>query len=523
MLTTRQRDLLQLLLQADAAIGTAEIAAQLQLTPRQVTYSLKSINSWLALNNVTLKTTPGVGVELLGSPVQYSELARKLSDTAKFDLVLTGEQRQQLLVLQLLTAAEPLIMYQLHKMAQVSRTTILKDLDVVEAWLTTVGCTLERRPNHGVWVAGSEHSLRQALSMLLWGSDVWDVPLIQMTHAHGLQFSLSADANLLENVKQADNYLRSLNTQRALAQVTQAEARLGGRFTDDAILVLILAFAIQAQRIASKRFLENTPKHTDWLRTLPVWPIAANIAQRLETHIGRKWPPAEIAAIAMYLLAAPRNNRWPGDLEVDVDFANLITHLMRHISDRYQLPQLIHDNALHDGLVTQIVPDCLGQRFDLRIPIQQLEMLPSDKYQFEHEVAAELAAEIETATACKLSALEVNNLAMLLRAAYIRERPAQVDRVLVVCPSGMATSQLLVARLKARFPRLGEPTVISVREMRELKITESVLILTTVPVQSITSSLDERHFIQVHPLLLPEDVEHITQWLASGNQTRFVT
>jgi mannitol operon transcriptional antiterminator len=519
MLTTRQRDLLQLLLQADAPVGTAEIAAQLKLTPRQVNYSLKSVDSWLNYHRVALKTTPGVGVQLLATPDQQSALVRTLKGDANFDLILTGEQRQQLLAMQLLTAFEPIIMYQLHQMAQVSRTTIQKDLDVVDTWLSTVGCTLERRPNHGIWVEGTEHSLRQALALLLWGSDTWDVPLIRMTHARGLQFSLSADANLLENVKQADNYIRSLKTQRALAQVTQAEVRLGGRFTDDAVLVLMLAFAIQAKRIESKQFLDDNPEQRAWLKSLSIWPVAEAIAKRMASTVGATWPEAEVAAIAMHLLAAPRNDRWPGDLDIDGDFAELITGMLQTISERYQLPKLAHDSSLRDGIVTHVIPDCLGQRFDLRMPRQLAAMTLSNKYQFEHELAAVLSAEIEAKMACMLSAAETNNLAMLLRAAYIRERPAQVDRVFVVCPSGMATSQLLVARLKARFPRLGEPTVISVREMREVEGTESVLILTTVPVQSITSSIDERHFIQVHPLLLPEDIEHITEWLAQSQHT----
>jgi hypothetical protein len=43
-LTTRQRDLLHLLLDADAPLGSAELAANMQLTARQVSYDLKGLS-----------------------------------------------------------------------------------------------------------------------------------------------------------------------------------------------------------------------------------------------------------------------------------------------------------------------------------------------------------------------------------------------------------------------------------------------------------------------------------------------
>ena len=47
-LTTRQRDLLHILLDAEAPMGAAELADQMQLTPRQVNYGLNGLKKWLA-------------------------------------------------------------------------------------------------------------------------------------------------------------------------------------------------------------------------------------------------------------------------------------------------------------------------------------------------------------------------------------------------------------------------------------------------------------------------------------------
>jgi hypothetical protein len=75
----------------------------------------------------------------------------------------------------------------------------------------------------------------------------------------------------------------------------------------------------------------------------------------------------------------------------------------------------------------------------------------------------------------------------------------------------MATAQLLVARLEARFPRLGPLKVVSLRELDAEQMSRAGLIITTVPLaEEISNKID---VVQVHPLLLPEDIESITEYL----------
>jgi len=76
----------------------------------------------------------------------------------------------------------------------------------------------------------------------------------------------------------------------------------------------------------------------------------------------------------------------------------------------------------------------------------------------------------------------------------------------------MASAQLLVARLRARFPRLGDPEVLSVRELTRRRLDTADLVITTIPLPPELH--DSQKVIQVHHLLFPEDVEAITAWLA---------
>lgn len=513
-LTTRQRDLLQLLLRADGPQGAGELAVQMNLTPRQINYGLKGLAAWLTSRGITLKITPGIGVVLDCVPGQRVSLLRELAAESHIQLVLSREQRQQLLALILITAVEPLILYQMQQLTQVSRTTVVKDLDALTDWFESVQLRTERRPNYGIWLEGSEQSRRQALAALAWGGGTspFSEPVIEVDHTRGLLFSLADDADLLPIVQRANDIIHHWDMRRTLSLVAHAEAQLGGRFTDDAVLYLAFTFAVQASRIQLGQTIRLDESCIEQLRHFPVWVIADQIARRLAWQSARPWPAAEIALTTMYLLAAPRNERWPDDLALHEAFARLTDEMMRYIGEAYRLPNLCHDETLRDGIITHIVPAFYRQRFQLWMPVALPTAELPERYQFERSLARDLLALVAKYTAVSLPESEASALTLLLRAAYIRELPDTRHQVIVVCPSGMATAQLLVARLRARFPRLGRPTVLSMRELMRNPSVSAELIITTVPLPPAICG--NAKVIKVHPLLSAEDIEAITQWLA---------
>ena len=186
--------------------------------------------------------------------------------------------------------------------------------------------------------------------------------------------------------------------------------------------------------------------------------------------------------------------------------------MMQLVAETFDIAGLSQDQTLREGIVNHVIPACLRQRFGLpMLPVVHNVALGADEGT-EEPAARRLAALIHARIGVVLPENEINGLRMLLRAAYIRERQDYVRNVIVVCPSGMATAQLLVARLKAHFPRLGTYRVISLRELGREETEAANLIITTVPLPAVIK--DRTSVIQVHPLLLPQDIQNITQWLA---------
>ena len=512
-LTTRQRDILKALLQTKQPIGSVELAGMLRLTPRQITYSVQGVKVWLQEHNSDLVVVPGVGFAVRNLPAQTGALSQGMNAQPGVQIVLSVSQRKQLLALFLLSRYEPFILSQFEQLTRVSRVTLLKDMDEIEAWFKEQKLSLVRKPHFGIQASGAERDFQQALAKVLWSETPFSAdPVAEISLADGLVFNLQADAALLPLVEQVNAWLSKIRMRRAIGLVAKSEEQLGGRFTDDAVLHLALVFALMDYRLQEGHHLEADPAMLEWLSTATIWPVAGYVARHMGRDMGITWLPQDVAGVAMEMLAAPRNEIMPGELERNGQFADLLTMLMETITQAYDIPKMKHDRILQTGLLNNIVPACFRERFNLWFPVALNRPSLPEQSELELKIAHEISRIVQEQTGYILPAGEISNLIVLLRAAYIRNRAYRFERVIIVCPSGMATAQLLVARLNARFPYLNTLEVTSLRDLTPSLVTSADLILTTVPLSK--QYANQQNIIRVHPLLMPEDIEAITQFLS---------
>jgi mannitol operon transcriptional antiterminator len=413
----------------------------------------------------------------------------------------------------LLSQAEPIILSQLEQRTQVSKMTITKDLGEIESWLKERSITLVRKPHFGIQASGAEKDVQQALAEVLWGETPFSSDrVVQITHADGLVFTLEGDAGLMPLVDYGKQLLMQLNLRRSVGLVAKAEEQLGGRFTDDAVLYLALAFAISSRRVQAGNHSSIEELQLKWLETLPIWPVAGFIARRLGRDTSSSWKPGDVAGIAMQMMAAPRNEILPGEIERYDDFTVLVERVLEYISQAFGIGKLKHDRTLQNGLLTHIVPACYRQRFHIWFPVSLTTTTLPEQDEREITIANEVARMVFDYTGVNLPRNEVDNLVVLLRAAIISNRTYRFERIIVVCPSGMATAQLLVARLNARFPYLNNLEVTSLRDLTQALVASADFIITTVPLPRQFAG--NRKVLLVHPLLMPADIEAITQFLS---------
>lgn len=510
-LTTRQRDILKILLEADQPLATDVIAHSVQLSARQVNYSMKGLKQWLNNRDAVLRTTPGVGVIIECQPGQRMRIVDEIEKPSRLQIVLTPEQRQQLICCLLLFETEPMILTQLTHIAKVSRTTIFSDLDIIESWYDQWGISLERKQNYGIWVKSSEKLRQQAVLAFFWGDAPFGKSLFEVSFQNGLVFSMNEDAHFLPLVEKTNIIMHMLNLKSVFNKVVLVEDILGGRFADDAVLFLALVLSVLVARTKLGFHINVSQQEIAQLEPLPVWHAASKMLQNLWKEEGLTWEEGSIAYVAMYILALPRHERWPSEPDQENHYKDLFVNLLDEIRGEYETENLHEDLTLRDGIVNHLIPVFNQHKFQLWKPKLETVLVSRDKYVKEYAVASKLATIIKKHTFIELPPQEIGMLAALLRASYIRLQPHHFRNVLVVCPAGMATAQLLTARLSTKFPRLGKLTVISYRELDQHMIARADFIITMMPLPN--DLVQNKPIVQVSPQLLPEDVEAITSFL----------
>lgn len=85
------------------------------------------------------------------------------------------------------------------------------------------------------------------------------------------------------------------------------------------------------------------------------------------------------------------------------------------------------------------------------------------------------------------------------------ERRRRNKKIIVVCPTGVATSELLVNKLSNLFPPFVSINVLSTREIKQEEIEQTDLIITTVDL-----SIASENIIKVSPLLTDEDMRKVS-------------
>lgn len=510
-LTTAQRDLLQHLLMLETPISATALGEQLHLTQRQVQYGLRDVKSWLDRRLIMLRHTPGVGVQIVCTAEQRQRLLRELDVYARFQLVLTPEQRQQLLALQLLASNSALTLGQFQNDLGVARATILKDLEAIEPWLASFDLEIARRQHRGCWIKGPELAQRQALAALLWGDVPFAWPIMGVRQGSRLVFVLARDEALLPIVQRVNELVRRWDLATAQQIVALVETALGGRFSDIAAAALAVTGALQQQRIQAAQFVNLDAATLEWARAQAEWSVAIQLATDLWPALPETVRIAEAGTLALQLAAGARDEPWQSNIGVAAEFAPLIDRLLARVAAAYRVPELAADPLLRHGLEAHVLPAYVRQRFGLWSPPNDSDDLHSERYTVERTVAAQLAADVEAASGQPWPASVYDDMILLLRAAIVRARPERARHILVVCPSGMATTQLLVARLRARFPRLGTFEVLPMREITTSRVANADLIISTVPLTLPDDAYID--VIQVHPMLRPDDIVRLTQWM----------
>lgn len=412
-------------LRQDRYLPAAQLAEHIQVSQRTVRNRTRVLLEELPHHGAALIAKPKYGYKLeISDSVKYQAWFRSLPGT----IGVASRDRALEVLEYLLEHPEYIRMDDLCQRLYVSRNTLSADIRQVECMLEMYHLSLEKRPNYGIRITGSEMNRRRCIAdCLSWeDSPEWD-------HQGNLQ------------------------VMRELADLTLEVIRSEGlRISEVSLRSLLIYIRVAIHRIRKGWMIQITDGEKSNLLE-KVNELAIQTATKLAAALS-KWSGLELIQDEVLYLAVhigsktspDSNHHRDGNLVISSRIDSIVLQMLQTV---YQTMGIdFRDNLeLRMSLNQHLVP------FDIRmsygIPIQNplLEQFKRE-YSFAYTVAASASIVLQRHYQNPIPEDEIGYIATLFALAIEKwDKPISKKNIVVVSASGRGSAQLFIYRYKQYF------------------------------------------------------------------------
>lgn len=443
IISSRLSKILLIMLESDDFISADKLAEKLQISKRTIFRELSDIDYYLNAYELSLNNKQRKGYCLEGAVENKERLSEDLK-TQKVDY-LNKEERQNLLIFEILQENEVRKLYYYANLFQVSESTISNDLDSIEAWFTQYDLKIIRTPGLGVKLEGSESNYRKALREIISKSIQENQSIKYDDEVHLLQQLFLQDKDGIMKLLNQEILTRVLNVFNEHHHELDLD-----RFAQSSYMGLIIHLTIAIDRILKKEAINDNEEIIMMMKDSYSYEQAEKMKQYLEDEFAIQIPEVEIAFISMHIQGAKLNK-----IEEEIKALNVLEEEeMQQLIDA-MINQfdtcLLHDEQLRHGLIVHLKPALVRMQNGMSIYNPLLVQIKQDYPEF-YEKAKIACMYLATKYNISVPEDEIGYIAMHFGAAKERsERETYIVRSInvgIVCSSGIGVSALMQARIK---------------------------------------------------------------------------
>ncbi|MBM7540313.1 BglG family transcription antiterminator [Amphibacillus cookii] len=447
-MNTRQQYLLKELISEQKPITGDQLAKMIQVTSRTIRNDLKEIDRLLTTEDAgaSIHSVRGQGYQLdVHNEDKFKYFIRTVVEIDE-TVPVEPEDRVQYLVKKFLLSSEYLKIDQLADELFVSRSTLQNDLKDVKVILEKYQLQLAKRPNYGLKLTGKEKQIRYAISELLLRRTTvttdephqqgWLLPAEQMEVIHAI---------VLKRLKAVQLNL-----------------------SDIALNNLVVHIAIACRRIRSEQYVELVNQDEADIRNKKEYQVAQLIIEDIEKALDITFPTVEISYVAMHLLGTKLFlNKNGTDMRNSFDKEILLTvqQMVQRVEEQMQFG-ILDDQELHAAIAIHLKPAIHRYKHHMNIRNPMLEAIKVN-YPIAFEAGVIASQVIEEAFKIEVDENEIGYIALHFGAAIERAKlQTKPKRCLIVCTTGLGSSQLLLYKMRAKFGN--QLTIIGATELHNL-------------------------------------------------------
>lgn len=495
-------DLLKYLIQLEEPETIMTISRATNQSRRKIYYHLEKINDALADVGEVISSRPRVGIVLTA---HQKELCQALLEGVDFySYVMSMTERMQLTVLYICIAKERVTIEKLMELTEVSRNTVLNDLNEIRNQL-----------------ASEQYQVNLA-STKAQGYFLKCHPLNKIQYVHSLLYHIFVEGShsfvmiLTEKIKEfiGEDLLLSDELQDFLNQrVQDVEQDLGKKINRHEIkfmLQVLLYLLLSCRNMAlSEEEQEDLKREFTLIRKRIEYQAAKHLNNNLGATFGLKLNDIEISLLTVLLLSYRKDRDIHATSQDFVQLKEAIDEFIWRfeVSSHFEIEN-------KEDLLRNLLTHCKALLFRKTYGILSKNPLTrqiKEKYADLFAVTKSCSVILEEAWLISLTDDEVAYLALHMGGFLKHNRAEKQDakRIYLVCDEGVAVQKLLLKQCLYHLPNENLSAVFTTEQFKSVEdILDVDLLITTN--DGLETTLPT---IQVQPILDYEDVLNITSFV----------
>lgn len=461
LLDKKSYDLLAYLLALDSHQTVSLISEQLQQSRRKIYYHLEKINDSLPEGVAPIVSIPRLGILL--NQAQKTACQDLLNQTDSYFYVMSAKERQMLVTLAIATSSKRMTIDRLIAICQVSRNTVLSDLNTLRDDLTKTGLGLKLSVSKSAGYHFEGH------------------PLAFIQYSYGILLSLEQTASNTFS-KLVFDQLKAINQEQVLAsaEVSQfigdyfadAEVRLGKALNqkEHHFLVTSLPFLLLAYRKFKypDKFKALLRQELKQLHQRLEYGLVQELDKALQETFGIALTALEVDIITLLLLSFRKDR----DTHLDSsDYDSLRESIATYL--HYFQEQFDTHFANQEDLEKQLLMHCKSLLYRKQYGIPSYNPLTEtikDNYERLFTMVASTIYLLEGEWQVSLNDDEIAYIVIHIGGAIRRDQSgSHQQKAVIVSDDGIAIQKFLLSRTQRFIPSLRVEAVFTTEQFQSVE------------------------------------------------------
>ncbi|MFZ7133352.1 MAG: BglG family transcription antiterminator [Eubacteriales bacterium] len=404
-------------------ITAKKIANTLDLGEKTVRLRIQDLNIVLRSNGAEIMSKAHYGYKLkIFNEDLYNNFLKNLNTNISDTIPTLPEERVDFILHKLLYTSQYMKLENISDTLFISRNTVSSDIKKVERILNSFNLSLERRPNHGIFVVGKEKNKRQCILNIFYNNSMFN-----------------DDESIKESIKSL--LIRYIYINQF-------------RISEVSCKSLVKEIYVMVDRIKNGYFIQSNDFNKTKLETIreEIWELANDIANSLNGEILVSISPNEISYLAIHLAGKITPNYYEKDDNVIIT-KEIDELAIKMINTVYSILNLdFRSNLdLRMSLCFHLLPLDIRLKYDISLENPILKKVQKE-LPFAYTVAATSSIVLKDYYEKSITEDEIGYLALLFELAMKkRDKFINKKNILIICMTGRGSSKLFLHQFREAF------------------------------------------------------------------------